>query len=37
MLGRQILRGFLLSLHYFPDSEKAFICVAHIERDVNYG
>ncbi len=37
ILFSQILSGFLLSLHYFPDREKAFARVAHIERDVNYG
>lgn len=37
ILVRQILSGFLLSFHYFPDREKAFSRVVHIERDVNYG
>lgn len=33
----QILRGFLLVIHYTPDIGEAFNSVVSIMRDVNYG
>nr|CAD5128102.1 cob [Tethya citrina] len=36
-LGIQILTGIFLAMHYCSDVNLAFISVAHITRDVNYG
>ena len=33
----QIITGIFLAMHYCPDINTAFISVAHITRDVNYG
>jgi len=33
----QIVTGVLLSMHYTPNVELAFVSVEHIVRDVNYG
>nr|QUO99372.1 cytochrome b [Atkinsoniella xanthonota]QZH44555.1 cytochrome b [Atkinsoniella xanthonota] len=33
----QLISGILLSMHYTPNIEMAFISVSHITRDVNYG
>lgn len=37
LLAIQILRGFLLVIHYTPDVREAFNSVVGIMRDVNYG
>jgi len=37
LLAMQILRGFLLVIHYTPDMGEAFNSVVGIMRDVNYG
>jgi ubiquinol-cytochrome c reductase cytochrome b subunit len=37
LLAMQILRGFLLVMHYTPDIGEAFGSVIRIMRDVNYG
>ena len=37
LLAMQILRGFLLVMHYTPDIGEAFSSVVRIMRDVNYG
>nr|WNN67241.1 cytochrome b [Cyclothone signata] len=36
-LVSQILTGLFLAMHYTPDVSMAFVSVAHICRDVNYG
>nr|QWB85779.1 cytochrome b [Phlyctenosis sp. N135] len=36
-LGIQIITGVFLAMHYCPHVDMAFISVAHICRDVNYG
>lgn len=36
-LVMQILTGIFLAMHYCPDVNLAFMSVAHITRDVNYG
>lgn len=36
-LVMQTATGLFLSIHYVPNTELAFISVAHIIRDVNYG
>lgn len=36
-LGLQIVTGVLLSMHYTPNVDLAFVSVEHIMRDVNYG
>nr|YP_010990693.1 cytochrome b [Rhotana formosana]WOW99137.1 cytochrome b [Rhotana formosana] len=33
----QILSGLFLSMHYTPSTNKAFLSIIHISRDVNYG
>nr|AXS66149.1 cytochrome b [Tenebrionoidea sp. 23 KM-2017] len=33
----QIITGIFLAMHYCPNVENAFLSVAHICRDVNYG
>jgi len=33
----QTITGLFLSIHYIPNIELAFISVAHINRDVNFG
>jgi ubiquinol-cytochrome c reductase cytochrome b subunit len=37
LLAMQIVRGFLLVMHYTPDVSTAFRSVVMIMRDVNYG
>ena len=36
-LAIQIVTGIILVMHYIPHVDKAFMSVAHIMRDVNYG
>lgn len=36
-LGVQIIRGFLLSMHYCPRTYRAFNRIIHIIQNVNYG
>lgn len=36
-LGIQILRGFLLSIHYCPNTTHAFNSIIHIIQDINIG
>nr|ALR69013.1 cytochrome b [Taeniacara candidi] len=36
-LTAQILTGLFLAMHYSPDISSAFLSIAHICRDVNYG
>ncbi|WP_240008122.1 cytochrome b [Pseudaquidulcibacter saccharophilus] len=36
-LGIQIVTGIVLVMHYIPATDRAFMSIAHIMRDVNYG
>nr|YP_010478256.1 cytochrome b [Nesophrosyne haleakala]UVI59700.1 cytochrome b [Nesophrosyne haleakala] len=36
-LSIQLITGILLSMHYTPNIQEAFISLSHIMRDVNYG
>nr|QNO34170.1 cytochrome b [Halocynthia hilgendorfi ssp. n. KRK-2020] len=37
LLVSQLLTGLLMSMHYVPDLNYAFLSVVHLQRDVGYG